>query len=65
MKVLYDSQTFTGQRFGGISGYFNELITNSGDNFDYEVSGRVSNNIYVSSFSSMKPFLMERSLRGN
>ena len=56
MKILYDSQTFTGQRFGGISGYFDKLITNRGDFYDYQISGRVSNNIYIPKFSDMKPF---------
>ena len=64
MKILYDSQAFTGQKFGGISGYFNQLITHHQGLFDYSVSGKVSNNIYAGNFSSMKPFFDDRSFKG-
>jgi hypothetical protein len=39
MKILYDHQIFTWQKFGGISRYFYELMNHSKGLFDYEVSG--------------------------
>ena len=64
-KVLYDSQTFTGQRFGGISEYFNTLITCHDASYEPLVSGRVSNNIYVPNFDcAMKPFFPEKQFKG-
>ena len=65
IKVLYDSQTFTGQRFGGISEYFNTLITCHDNSYDAVVSGRVSNNIYASNFNcAMRPFFPEVQFKG-
>ena len=65
IKVLYDSQTFTGQRFGGISEYFNTLITCHDNTYEPVVSGRVSNNIYVSNFRcAMRPFFPEKQFKG-
>lgn len=64
MKLLYDSQAFTGQKFGGISGYFNQLIMHHQGFFDYAVSGKVSNNNYAGNFSSMKPFFDDKSFKG-
>ena len=65
MKVLYDSQTFTGQRFGGISEYFNTLITCHDDSYDPIISGSVSNNIYVPNFDcAMKPFFPDTEFKG-
>lgn len=65
LKVLYDSQTFTGQKFGGISEYFNTLITCHDDSYDALVSGRVSNNIYVPNFEcAMRPFFPDKQFKG-
>lgn len=65
IKVLYDSQTFTGQRFGGISEYFNTLITYHDDTYGPLISGRVSNNIYIPNFDcAMKPFFPDRQFKG-
>ena len=65
IKVLYDSQTFTGQRFGGISEYFNTLITCHDASYEPMISGSVSNNIYVPNFDcAMKPFFPEKQFKG-
>ncbi len=47
IKVLYDSQIFTSQRFGGISRYFVELIRNMPGDIDTEVAARFSHNVYI------------------
>ena len=65
IKVLYDSQTFTGQKFGGISEYFNTLITCHDASYEPIISGRVSNNIYVPNFDwSMRPLFPEKQFKG-
>ena len=65
INVLYDSQTFTGQKFGGISEYFNTLITCHDDSYEALISGRVSNNIYVPNFDcAMRPFFPEKQFKG-
>ena len=50
MKILYDHQIFTSQKYGGISRYFYELIREL-DNIsevEYEIPLLVSNNHYIS-----------------
>lgn len=47
MKVLYDPQIFTWQRFGGISRYFVELIKNIDADVKYKLPICVSNNEYL------------------
>ena len=65
ITVLYDSETFTGQRFGGISEYFSTLITCHDESCRPVVSGRLSNNIYVPKFDcAMKPFFPDISFKG-
>lgn len=45
MKIFYDSQTFNGQRFGGISRYFVELFDGSGDLFEPKLGVLRSDNL--------------------
>ncbi len=47
LKVLFDHQTFSLQKFGGISRYFCELMKNLPQDIIYENSGLYSNNIYL------------------
>ena len=50
MKILYDHQIFTSQKYGGISRYFYELVREL-DNIsevEYEIPLLVSNNHYIS-----------------
>ncbi len=50
MKILYDHQIFTNQKFGGISRYFYEVINglNKQTNIKCEISLLVSSNHYIS-----------------
>ena len=47
MKVLYDDQIFTTQKFGGISRYFVELIKHLPPDIEWEESVRISRNVYL------------------
>jgi glycosyltransferase involved in cell wall biosynthesis len=47
IKVLFDHQAFSMQKFGGISRYFCELMKNLPQNVNYENTGYFSNNIYI------------------
>jgi glycosyltransferase involved in cell wall biosynthesis len=64
MKVLYDHQIFTWQKFGGISRYFYELMNNSDGLYDYDVSGIYSDNEYVKPLSLYKSFPVGFYFRG-
>lgn len=57
MKVLYDYQMFTIQKYGGISRYFYELIKESPSN-EAKLGFRLSNNAYLnkSSCNGLYPF---------
>jgi len=61
MDVLYDSQIFWYQKYGGISNYFSNLMENSlkYNLFDFELSLKFSNNAYIKnkSFSKSQEFL--------
>jgi len=50
MKILYDHQIFTSQKYGGISRYFYELIKafDNIENIETEVPLLISNNHYIS-----------------
>lgn len=51
MKILYDHQIFTSQRYGGISRYFYELVCkffSDTQKINYEIPLLVSNNYYIS-----------------
>jgi len=47
MKILYDHQIFSLQKYGGISRYFYELFGNADNLFEYEISCRYSENEYL------------------
>lgn len=57
MKVLYDHQTFTWQRYGGISRYFAELINYFKETkaADYELSLICSDNYYLRNYGIFRP----------
>jgi len=50
MKILYDHQIFTSQKYGGISRYFYELVRelDAISDIQYEIPLLVSNNHYIS-----------------
>lgn len=64
MKILYDSQIFEIQKFGGISRYFNTLCNYRADFFNFELSGKYSDNVYAQNLSNMKPFPVKQYFRG-
>jgi glycosyltransferase involved in cell wall biosynthesis len=64
MKVLYDHQVFSWQKFGGISRYFYELMQHSEGLFDYEVSGVFSENEYMKSLGIYRKFPIEYRFKG-
>lgn len=64
MKVLYDHQIFTWQKFGGISRYFSELIRNSSNKFETVVSGIFSENEYIQDLNLYKRFPISKNFKG-
>jgi glycosyltransferase involved in cell wall biosynthesis len=64
MKILYDHQIFSWQKFGGISRYFYELMNHSKGLFEYDVSGIYSENEYVKPLCIYKEFPLKFSFRG-
>lgn len=64
MKILYDYQTFQMQKFGGISRYFYTLIKYNNDLWDFYVSGKYADNIYVEEISTMKNFPIKPYFKG-
>lgn len=64
MKILYDSQIFRMQKFGGISRYFYQLCKYSDSNYSYCISGVYSENEYALELSGMKPFPIKSNFRG-
>jgi glycosyltransferase involved in cell wall biosynthesis len=68
MKVLYDHQIFTTQKYGGISRYFYELINvfDDGKEIQTKTPLRVSNNHYISDESLIKHanFFPHKEFRG-
>jgi len=66
MKILYDHQMFTEQRYGGISRYFYELIRNMKSEADVQASLLLSDNYYISSTKEVPhiQFLPGKSFRG-
>lgn len=68
MKILYDHQIFTLQRYGGISRYFYELFWkfSSMDEIDIDVSLLFSNNYYISSKEIVKHrnFFLNQNFKG-
>lgn len=64
MKVLYDHQIFSGQKFGGISRYFYELMKHSEGLFEYEVSGVFSENEYMKPLQVYRDFPVKCHFKG-
>ena len=64
MKILYDYQIFSLQKFGGISRYFYELMKHSDGLFEYDVSGIFSENEYIKQLKLYKRFPIKRHFRG-
>lgn len=68
MKILYDHQIFTSQKYGGISRYFYELVREFNDtqDIDCEIPLLVSNNHYISDKKIVNyiDFLPNKQIRG-
>jgi len=64
MKILYDHQIFSLQKYGGASRYFYELLSQSDGLFDYEVTGLYSENIYSKAMELHKDFPIKVKFRG-
>lgn len=68
MKILYDHQIFTAQKYGGISRYFYELVRefNNSQEVQSEIPLLVSNNHYISDkkFVNYIDFLPNKQFRG-
>jgi len=64
MKILYDHQVFTLQKFGGVSRYFYELMKHSAGLFEYDVSGIFSENEYLKPLQLYKEFPFKFNFRG-
>jgi glycosyltransferase involved in cell wall biosynthesis len=67
MKILFDHQIFTNQKFGGISRYFFELINRfDGVDDSYEVTSLLSNNEYYNKNVNpkVKSFFHEQEFKG-
>ncbi|MDP2237970.1 MAG: glycosyltransferase family 1 protein [Bacteroidales bacterium] len=47
MKILYDHQIFTAQKYGGISRYFSQIISNLPKEIEADISIKYSNNEYI------------------
>ncbi len=47
LRVLYDAQIFTSQKFGGISRYFVELMRNMPEDIVTDVAAKYSHNVYI------------------
>ena len=62
MKILFDHQIFSSQRFGGISRYHVELIKNLDVKWDIPVF--FSNNFYLKEIKSVPEFLPSINFRG-
>lgn len=61
MKILYDHQIFTSQRYGGISRYFFELMKqfSKSDTINYELALKYSNNFYLCNSPELCSFKMQ------
>ncbi len=66
MRVLYDGQIFTIEKFGGISRYFYQLIENGKDLFEYDLSGALLVNQYIKLLKPKKycPFKFNNMRKG-
>jgi len=50
MKILYDHQIFTAQKYGGISRYFAQIISNLPENTQINIAIKYSNNEYLNNY---------------
>ena len=66
MKILYDHQVFTWQRYGGISNSFVQLIEHLPKDVEYTLSVKYSDNIHLinSNLKKVKPRLTQEKLFG-
>jgi glycosyltransferase involved in cell wall biosynthesis len=64
MKILYDHQVFSWQKFGGVSRYFAELMACSKGLFEYDLSGIFSENEYIKNKGKYRPFPLRSSFKG-
>lgn len=64
MKILYDSQCFDMQKFGGVSRYFYKLAKYNCGLFDYKISGKYGDNIYLPEISKIQPFPIKAAFKG-
>ena len=64
MKILDDSQTFEMQKFGGISRYFYMLAKYNQGLYDYALSGKYVDNVYVSELAKIDSFPIKKDFRG-
>ena len=62
MKIIFDHQIFSSQRFGGISRYHVELIKNMDIQWDIPVF--FSNNFYLKDIKSVPEFFPSKNFRG-
>ena len=65
MKIFYDHQAFSLQKYGGISRYFAEIIKNKHSNIEYELFAPYSNNYYLQQLGyKSKSFFPEKNFKG-
>jgi glycosyltransferase involved in cell wall biosynthesis len=67
MKVLYDHQMFSRQKYGGITKYFSEMISNIPAEHQFDISLLCSDNHYLNSkynFFRKKNILPNKEFRG-
>lgn len=64
MKILYDSQVFAMQKFGGISRYFYKLVKYNYGLYDYTFAGKYYDNIYLSEISKLGAFPIKHNFKG-
>jgi glycosyltransferase involved in cell wall biosynthesis len=64
MKILYDHQIFTAQKFGGISRYFFELMNHSKGLFEYDAPCVYSENLYLKPLRLYKEFPLKFYFKG-
>jgi len=72
MKILYDHQIFSIQKYGGISRYFVEIINHLPEDVRAEIGVRLSNNEYIKNLESsslktkngIENFLMKTDFKG-
>ena len=65
MKIFYDHQAFSLQKYGGISRYFAEIIKNKQSSIEYELFVPYSNNYYLQQLGyNSKSFFPNKKFKG-